>query len=82
MTDLDRKIGDYLTWFTENHRRWRDIADPKRQIEFLDVAVGGSIHLIHLMHQEVKRLQGIREPRAIWTPPEWVPTHRKHARAG
>jgi len=77
MSDLDQKIGEYLTWFTANHARWRDIVDPKRQIEFLDVAVGGSIHLIHLLYQEVKRLNGERTVRTIWTPPEWVQTRRR-----
>ena len=78
-TLLDARIQDYLTWFTANHDRWEGIVDPKKQIEFLDLAVGGSIHLIHLLHQEVKRLAGHRTYGQIWTPPEWVQTRRRRA---
>lgn len=81
-TGLDRKIGEYVEWFTANHARWTGIRDPKLQLKFLDEAIGGAAYIAVRLYREFRQAQGEQVVGAIWMPEEWCPTPRGGVRHG
>lgn len=58
-SDLDEAIDDYSTWFVNNRPRHSEtnVRALEQQIKFLSLAVDGSLFLIHMLRDELRKTQ-------------------------
>ncbi len=70
-TDLDKCLEDYSVWFVENRTRMNESNSSglAQQVRFLSLAVDGSLYLVHLLRDELRKTQQrARTQSALWLP--------------
>jgi hypothetical protein len=67
LTDMDKALDEYSVWYASN---CETITDPEMLLKFLKKATDDSLHLIHLMRDELAEANG----RAIRNSGLWLPS--------
>lgn len=57
--DLDECIDDYTSWYVSNRERMNESCSSglEQQVRFLNLAVDGSLFILHMLRDELRKTQ-------------------------